>query len=532
MKKSLLSIVVLMFSIVAFAVDGNHYNYVPKSPEAAAFDRVPDIPFSNYTGSISFSIPLYTLVSGDITVPISLDYQGNAIPVTQEATWVGLNWHLNAGGVVTSRLSTNSTSYGESLQKDWEYALNSVSMQRVPLDGEFPEIYYKMDGCHPDWRGGHGKNWFKQTLPENPKNGDLSPLLYTYILDKQSGETPTYHASFLGNSLTYIWDRLKNDFFITGRHQNFKIVGSPASPTIIDGKGVKYSFTETEVGSPEGYLVNPETVSQAHSIFLTKIESPSGHTVRFKYAINGDITTMYCVNENLYSKDYPQQAIGTSYRSTSLYAGSYILDRSISQLYKIRTLRLAEIESDEVVIKFIPSSMKRLDLDGDCKMLDRIEIYSKGNQTNTLVKAYSFSYGYFRKVNIGGNTVRDLFANNDNMKVYDEWFPSDDFMYYRLRLDSFGEEDSNGNQLGRYSFGYYDGLPCKASAAVDYWGYFNGRENYTGKYHTLLPTHWSERTSDVEQGFPLYMNFSLGDRRFDENNGITCKSVWIMHRFL
>lgn len=91
-------------------------------------------------------------------------------------------------------------------------------------------------------------------------------------------------------------------------------------------------------------------------------------------------------------------------------------------------------------------------------------------------------------------------------------------MYYRLRLDSFGEEDSNGNQLGRYSFGYYDGLPCKASAAVDYWGYFNGRENYTGKYHTLLPTHWSERTSDVEQGFPLYMNFSLGDRRFDENN--------------
>lgn len=48
MKKSLLSIVVLMFFIVAFAVDGNHYNYVPKSPEAAAFDRVPDISVSNY----------------------------------------------------------------------------------------------------------------------------------------------------------------------------------------------------------------------------------------------------------------------------------------------------------------------------------------------------------------------------------------------------------------------------------------------------------------------------------------------------
>ena len=94
MKKSLLSIVGLMFSIVAFAVDGNHYNYVPKSPEAAAFDRVPDIPVSNYTGSMSFSIPIYTLECGDITLPITLDYQGNAIPVRQEATWVGLNWLL------------------------------------------------------------------------------------------------------------------------------------------------------------------------------------------------------------------------------------------------------------------------------------------------------------------------------------------------------------------------------------------------------------------------------------------------------
>ena len=517
MKKSLLSIFCLMFPMVIFALDGNHYNYVPKSPEAAAFDRVPDIPVSNYTGSLSFSIPIYTLVSGDITVPISLDYQGNAIPVNQEATWVGLNWLLNAGGVVTSRLSTNSTSYGESLQKDWEYALHGVSMQRIPLDGEFSGIYYKMDGSQPNWRGSHGKNWFKQTFPENVKNGDLSPQLYTYILDKQSGETPTFHACFLGNSLTYIWDRLKNEFFIAGRKQNFKITGSPSAPTIIDGKGIKYSFTETEIGSPEGYLVNPEGVNQDHSMFLSKIESPSGHVVKFKYAINGDVTAMYSVNENLYSSDYPQQAIGTSYRNTFLFSGSYILDRSISQLYKIRTLRLAEIESDEVVVKFVPSSKKRLDLDGDCKMLDRIEIYAKGQHDNQLVKAYSFSYSYFQKVKIGGNTVRDLFDNNGHMPIYDEWFPSDDFMYYRLRLDSFGEQDSNGVCKGLYKFRYFDGLPCKASASVDYWGYFNGQENSIGKHHTLLPTHWSERTADVEQGFPLYMNLSLGDRRFNEN---------------
>ena len=34
MKKRLISIICLLISMTAFAVDGNHYSYVPKSPEA------------------------------------------------------------------------------------------------------------------------------------------------------------------------------------------------------------------------------------------------------------------------------------------------------------------------------------------------------------------------------------------------------------------------------------------------------------------------------------------------------------------
>lgn len=111
----------------------------------------------NYTGCLAFSIPIYTLVSGDLSLPISLDYQGNAIRVDQEATWVGLNWLLNAGGAITTTTSACSTQYGESFQKDWDYFANKLSMTYIPLDGEFPQMRYKMDGCHPNWRGGHGK---------------------------------------------------------------------------------------------------------------------------------------------------------------------------------------------------------------------------------------------------------------------------------------------------------------------------------------------------------------------------------------
>ena len=56
-------------------------DFVPKSPEAASFDKVTDIPVSMYTGTFNLSIPLYTVTSGDLSLPISLDYQGSAIRV-------------------------------------------------------------------------------------------------------------------------------------------------------------------------------------------------------------------------------------------------------------------------------------------------------------------------------------------------------------------------------------------------------------------------------------------------------------------
>lgn len=545
--KQIVSILVclLMSSEMLWAGDGNHYDFTPKSPEAAAFNRISDIPINNYTGSMSFSLPIYTLVCGDIQVPISLDYQGNCIPVSQEATWVGLNWLLNAGGAITATLSTTSTNYGDTFKEDWNYMLKSVSMQKIPLDGEFPQMFYKMDGSHPDWRGSHGKHWFKQTyeLDGQRNNGDLSGELYHYILDQKSGETPTYHATFLGKNITYVWDRLKDEFFIIGKKQGLQIQGSPACPTIVDGKGFKYFFNECEIAGHEGYLVDIENTTRNYTFFLSKIESPRGRTVKFKYVSGGDVTAMYHVDENLYSKEYPYQAIGTSYRNTKTLNGN-TLDRSISQLYRIKTLRLSEIESDNAVVKFVPSNKKREDLDGDCRALSRIDVYQKKNGERKLLRSFCFSYSYFTKNETGGNTVRDLFQNNDDLDIYQEWFPSDEFMYKRLCLDSFWEESPTGDQTNKYSFVYYGNLPCKASAAVDYWGYYNGSENFNGEYHTLLPKQWGSSTSDVENGFPISILYSGADRRFSETyatagmlstitypTGCTARIAYEGHRF-
>jgi hypothetical protein len=59
------------------------------------------VPISLYTGLPNISIPLYTIQYRDITLPISISYHAQGVKVDQEASWIGLNWALNAGGVIT-----------------------------------------------------------------------------------------------------------------------------------------------------------------------------------------------------------------------------------------------------------------------------------------------------------------------------------------------------------------------------------------------------------------------------------------------
>ena len=131
-NKELLFILFFFIVTTISAQTGGHIDYSPKTPEAAAFEQVAEIPVGNYTGTPNISIPLYTLECGEIKVPISLDYLGTAIRVNQEASWVGLNWMLNAGGAITTQLSpsydTSGGSPGEE-KRAWRYLMNKAPMR-------------------------------------------------------------------------------------------------------------------------------------------------------------------------------------------------------------------------------------------------------------------------------------------------------------------------------------------------------------------------------------------------------------------
>jgi hypothetical protein len=106
MRKERLSIFVILFLASLKISAQSHYDhFIPdvfgKSPSTAAFTKYGDYPTNLYSGLVDISIPLYTVESGGLKIPITLSYHASGIKVEQAATWVGLGWSLSSGGTVS-----------------------------------------------------------------------------------------------------------------------------------------------------------------------------------------------------------------------------------------------------------------------------------------------------------------------------------------------------------------------------------------------------------------------------------------------
>lgn len=77
----------------------------PPSPQAAAMTRYGGVDVNESSGSIVKTIPLHTYTSGNLSLPITLTYAGAGVKVDQLSEWTGINWTLNAGGVITRTIN-------------------------------------------------------------------------------------------------------------------------------------------------------------------------------------------------------------------------------------------------------------------------------------------------------------------------------------------------------------------------------------------------------------------------------------------
>lgn len=99
--KKLLLLVAICMHMLSFAQDYQAPKIVPPSPQAQEFIKHTDYAMNFAQGLANTSIPIYTVKSGSISLPLSLSYHADGLNPSAESGTIGLNWNFNFGGMVS-----------------------------------------------------------------------------------------------------------------------------------------------------------------------------------------------------------------------------------------------------------------------------------------------------------------------------------------------------------------------------------------------------------------------------------------------
>ncbi len=83
------------------------------SPNATGMQQFGDMSMNYFQGTPNISVPVYSLKSGSITLPVSLSYNKDIVKAGKVPGWVGAGWTLNCGGIITRTVNGKPDEYME-----------------------------------------------------------------------------------------------------------------------------------------------------------------------------------------------------------------------------------------------------------------------------------------------------------------------------------------------------------------------------------------------------------------------------------
>lgn len=438
--------------------DPTKINVVHPSPEASAFKKYIDIPVNSYTGVPKIDIPIFTLQSGDVSLPISLSYHAAGLKVEEQASRVGAGWTLNAGGSISRSV------VGKPDENGYFHPNN------LP--------FFKTDQTGLDYT--KINQWF------NECNGITGYPLEAWnsmnnVLDGCADVEPDefYISLPNGKSGRFGFDRLQNIHFFP--HQLLNVVmhpflnissGGSYTPIwqIFDENGFIYMFEagSGEITTPLSNSCNttlPSPCNQSDNLYpttwyLTRIQSPNGDYVSYSYE-NEEIEY-----ESVQESFYNGKDLGGSF----LIGYHKLNDKSFCvQKFKVFGKRLKTINSNKGQrVEFIYDTQERLDLKGS-RRLKTIQIYENQNS----IKYFQLHQSYFLDIYEGYGPLNLIQSNTTSYDLH------------TLKLDSLQEFGKDNKSLPSHKFNYFrpsysyseDRRPHRKCRDQDYWGYYNGAKN-------------------------------------------------------
>lgn len=418
------------------------------APEAASLGRYGAFQVSEYSGSADISIPLYEVKSGEVSFPISLYYDASGIKVEQDATFVGLGWNLNYGGMI-SHIVCGHDDFREYPNTDKTYFKEYFTA--VPDDA--PLQYYYRYGTHMQYVS-DGGDW-TMCLPADAKqyllHTDMAQGLYVPDI---------FQANFCGHHLSFIIDqRDSSKIVILGDDtKKYKIEYEmdnvyPRSFKIVDDKGITYLFTAyKEFDRKDAY-------------YLTHVYGADG--MYGKSHVQFDYIT------KLYNPERSRSNVNAIESRGKYLEGEYVNDPLLlSQVDELLGTKLSYTNRSEtnacnkVYPKKITTGLNTIEFSFQ-EREDMIDTYAINgfrvkSIDGTVLDSISFAYDYYKEI------------------------PSySDYTNKRLRLKSLNINSQ------RYQFSYNSStLPSNSrSSSIDYWGYYNAANNMSKDYLCGTPKY-------------------------------------------
>jgi YD repeat-containing protein len=405
---------------------------IPPTPQAAAYARYGEIPVGHTTGVPQIDIPIYTLSTGKIDIPISISYHAAGFKVDDISSPVGLGWVLNAGGVITRSIDGLA-----------DYEENTLD---IPLKSKEAVDSAKVGTKLLTFAGYAGISNINLSNYSNWESWDAHFLQQHHYSDTQSDR---YYYNFLDKSGTARYD-VYTEELKTIPYDPLKLNRiSNSKYEVTDTKGIKYEFAETDT-----------TSGQVTGWYLTKIIYPGmeADPVIFTYKRGTPYWDYHAtqISNSLYHSIIP--AAGDVSGLPESRSNNYIQSNGMdyqSPLLTTITWRNVSISFDYAV--------DRLDHSGtnsSAKKMDRL--------TGIVIKH-------------GTNIIKQVSIDNNH-------YFGDDYKNYRMKLESI-KFKGNSNQIEEeYSFGYNNatGLPkykkYDLNCHEDYWGYWNGTSSTNDAY--------------------------------------------------
>jgi YD repeat-containing protein len=434
-------------------INGNDYTYqvpaiedlvkVPPSPEAQAFQKFGSIPMNLYTGTSNITVPIATLKGREIEIPISLNYDATGVKVEQIATWVGLGWSLNAGGMVTRNNNGNPDDYLSANPAYYPFYVSTINS-----DYELARTLNPMEGS--DYPSGNLKRYFdfmwNVVQAKAAYKAEIQPDTYSFNALGISGTVYIDYTAGVGYCMEHPEIKVIPTFQVTSGVGQQVITAW----TITDEHGNTYYFNLPEVTYTYDGNAN-ETYTQYNSSWmLTRVETRNHRDV-IDYTYN-----------TIPQWQQPQLAgRGDSRIDVAVEEGYYGTDQmnyAPVPLYTISQSELTGIIVNGVLsASFIASTTPRQDLKGR-NALAEIDILDPSGSGNVR-SIFKLGQSYFGT----GTNEKSL----------------------RLKLDRVELHGATVKPYPqKYSFSYIGGdLPPRDSYAQDFWGYYNGMDQNT----TLIP---------------------------------------------